>query len=100
MVPFENHIENSVIHISQDERNYWNTVSGKAGKYSINVGTIGQDHFSVTNPVSSTDISYTVFDNSINQNIGITLNITSENISASDLRTFQQNNQLKIVIVK
>ena len=54
----------------------------------------------MTNPVSSTDISYTVFDNSINQNIGITLNITSENISASDLRTFQQNNQLKIVIVK
>ena len=66
----------------------------------LNVGTIGQDNFSVTNPVSSTDISYTVFDNSINQNIGITLNITSENISASDLRTFQQNNQLKIVIVK
>ena len=100
LVPFENHIEDSVIHISQDERNYWNTVSGKAEKYSINVGTKGQDNFSVTNPVSSTDISYTVFDNSINQNIGITLNITSENISASDLRTFQQNNQLKIVICK
>ena len=100
LVPFENHIEDSIIHISQDERNYWNTVSGKVEKYIINVGTVGQDNFSVSNPVSSSDISYTVLDNITNQNVGIALNITSENISASDLRAFQQNNQLKIVINK
>jgi len=100
LVPFENHIENSIIHVSQDERNYWNTVSGKVEKYVINVGTVGQDNFSVSNPVSSSDISYTVLDNITNQNVGIALNITSENISASDLRVFQQNDQLKIIVCK
>ena len=100
LIPFENHIEDTVIHISQDERNYWNTVSGKVEKYVINVGTVGQDNFSVSNPVSSSDISYTVLDNITNQNVGIALNITSENISASDLRVFQQNDQLKIIVCK
>ena len=100
LIPFENHIEDSIIHISQDERNYWNTVSGKVEKYIINVGTIGQDNFSVSNPVNSSDISYTVLDNITNQNVGIALNITSENISASDLRAFQQNDQLKIIVCK
>ena len=100
LIPFENHIEDTVIHITQDERNYWNTVSGKVEKYIINVGTIGQDNFSVSNPVNSSDISYTVLDNITNQNVGIALNITSENISASDLRAFQQNDQLKIIVCK
>ena len=98
--PFEEHLNDGVIHVTQNDKNLWNSVSGKVEKYIVNVGIAGQNSFSITNPTNSTDISYTVFDNILNCNVGISLTITSENISASDLRTFQQDNQLKIVIDK
>lgn len=98
--PFEEHLNDDVIHVTQDDKNLWNSVSGNVEKYIVNVGIVGENSFSITNPASSSDISYTVLDNITNLNVGIALNITSENISASDLRTFQQNNQLKIIICK
>ena len=98
--PFEEHLIDDVIHVTQNDKNLWNSVSGKVEKYIVNVGIAGQNSFSINNPTNSTDISYTVFDNILNCNVGISLTITSENISASDLRTFQQDNQLKIIINK
>lgn len=69
------------------------------GIYTLLVGASGLDYFMVPNPAGTSDVSFTAYDVPSKTSVGLSLYVSDDVVSASDLVPFTQDNQLKIVMV-
>jgi hypothetical protein len=67
--------------------------------YTLLVGASGLDYFMVPNPAGTSDVTFTAYDVPSKTSVGLSLYVSDDVVSASDLVPFTQDNQLKIVMV-
>lgn len=67
--------------------------------YTLLVGASGLDYFVVPNPAGTSDVSFTAYDVPSKTSVGVSLFVSDDVVSASDLVPFTQDNQLKIVMI-